>query len=63
MFAGAEEDGLCLGCFEREGEDATAVVGAVAEGLRFAPAAGTPVVAVAGFDGDGNGGFLRDDGF
>jgi hypothetical protein len=53
MLAAAEIDGLRFGGLEFYGREFAALVAAVAEGLARATAAGAPVVALAGFDGNG----------
>jgi hypothetical protein len=63
VLAAAQVDGLGLGGFEFEGGEVRAGVRAVAEGLIGTLATGTPVIALAGLDGGGDRGFLRDDGF
>jgi hypothetical protein len=54
----AEVDGFGFGCIEFYGREIAPLVAAVAEGLAGASAAGTPVVALAGFDFDGIGTLL-----
>ena len=63
VFAATEIDWTIL--FRRVGSrrKTRSLVGAIAEGLRGTPTAGTPVVGLACFNGDGNGGFLGDHGF
>ena len=63
VFASTEKDGLGFSSFELEWGDAGTGVGAVAEGLIGALAAGAPEIGFAGFDGSRDGGFLRNDGF
>ena len=47
----------------RSRSESGSFMGSVAEWLRGALAAGAPVIGLAYFDGDGDRGFLRDDGF
>jgi hypothetical protein len=58
VLATAEVDGFGFGRIEFYGREIASLVAAVAEGLAGAPAAGTPVVALAGFDFDGIGTLL-----
>ena len=51
-----------LGGVRSRGE-ATSLVRAITEGLRGTLATGTPVIGLACFDGDGDRGFLSNDGF
>jgi hypothetical protein len=53
MLTTAEVDGFRFGGLEFYGRELAALVAAVAEGLPGAPAAGAPVIALAGFDSDG----------
>jgi hypothetical protein len=62
VLAAAEVDGLGLGSFEFYRREAASLVAAIAERLIGALAAGTPEVALAGFDGNGIGGLLWDGG-
>jgi hypothetical protein len=58
VLATAEVDGLGFGRIEFYGREIASLVAAVAEGLAGASAAGTPVVALAGFNFDGIGALL-----
>jgi hypothetical protein len=58
VLATAEINGFGFGCIEFYGREIASLVAAVAEGLAGAPAAGAPVVALAGFDFDGIGTLL-----
>jgi hypothetical protein len=58
VLAAAEVDGFRFSSFELYGRESGALVAAVAEGLAGAQAAGTPVIALAGFDFDGIGTLL-----
>jgi hypothetical protein len=60
MLAGAEVDHAGGFGLVRDRREGAALVGAIAERLGFAVAAGAPVVGLAGFDEDGERGFLRD---
>ncbi len=63
VLAAAEIDrGILLGSVGSRGETGS-LVGTITEGLRSTLTAGAPVVGLAGFDGDRDGGFLSDDGF
>ncbi len=53
VLAAAEVDGLGFSGLELYRRETAALVAAVAEGLACAAAAGSPVVALAGFDLDG----------
>jgi len=63
VLAAAEIDRSVLLGRVRCGAETAPFVGAVAEGLGRAFAAGAPVGGLAGLDFDGDGGFLGDDGF
>jgi hypothetical protein len=58
VLAAAEVDGFGFSSLEFYGRELASLVAAVAEGLAGALAAGTPVVALAGFDFDGKGTLL-----
>ena len=63
VLAATEIDrAIFLGGIGCRGETGS-LVGTITEWLRGTLAAGTPVVGLAGFDGDRDGGFLSDDGF
>jgi hypothetical protein len=63
VLAAAEVDGFGFSGLEFYGREFAALVASVAEGLAGAAAAGAPVVALAGFDFDGVGTSLGNDGF
>jgi hypothetical protein len=60
VLTGAEIDRAVRLGLERHRGESRAFVGAVAEGLVLAVAAGAPVVGLAGFNEDGDGRLLRD---
>jgi hypothetical protein len=60
MLAGAEVNGAVRLGFIRHRREGGTLVGAIAERLVLAMAAGAPVVGLAGFDEDGDRGLLRD---
>jgi NADH:ubiquinone oxidoreductase subunit K len=60
VLAGAEIDRAVRLGLVRHRSKSRAFVGAVAEGLVLAVAAGAPVVGLAGFNEDGDGRLLRD---
>jgi hypothetical protein len=59
VLTGAEIDGTVGFSLIRDRRERGTLVGAVAEGLRFAVSARAPVVGLAGFDEDGDRGLLR----
>jgi hypothetical protein len=58
VLAAAEVNGFGFGGVELHRCKTASLVASVAEGLTCAPAAGTPVIALAGFDFDGKGTLL-----
>ena len=58
VLASAEVDGLGLRGLEFDGGEFASFVASVAKGLVGAAAAGTPEIALAGFDLDGKGTLL-----
>ena len=63
VLASAQVDGFGFGGLELHGLEFASRVAAITEGLARAPAAGAPIVALAGFNGDGKWTFLCNLGF
>jgi hypothetical protein len=60
VLARAEVDRAVAFSLIRDGDEGGTLVGAIAERLVLAMAAGAPVVGLTGFDEDGDRGLLRD---
>jgi len=63
VLTSAQVDGFGFGSLEPHGLEFASRVAAIAEGLAGALAAGAPIVALAGFNGDGKWTFLCNLGF